>query len=131
MFQPSVPARAPAAWIHLPSQPLMRSDSDLQWLKDHRNVRCYVDGHASWRGELICNLALSQRDADWVKQTLVSRGISGSRILVAAGWGHLYPLCPTLNDQCWTKNRLVPFVHFTSSVAGSVQVSSSRTRAFL
>jgi hypothetical protein len=25
MFQPSAPAREPTAWIHVPSQPLMRS----------------------------------------------------------------------------------------------------------
>src|SRR5215469_9088497 len=69
-------------------------DSDVQWLKDHPNVRFYIDGYASSRGEMIYNLALSQRRAYWVKQTLVSRGISESRILVAAGWGELYPVCP-------------------------------------
>jgi len=84
-------------------------DNDVQWLKDHPGVRFYIDGYASSRGELIYNLALSQRRASWVKQALVSRGISESRIKIAAGWGQMYPNCPDLSDPCWSKNRLVRF----------------------
>jgi len=86
-------------------------DSNAQWLKDHPNVRFYVDGYASSRGDWIYNLRLSQRRAGWVKQALVSRGIAESRIKVAAGWGELYPICPDTGDECWTKNRLVRFVY--------------------
>jgi outer membrane protein OmpA-like peptidoglycan-associated protein len=85
-------------------------DSDVQWLKDHPNARFYIDGYASSRGEMIYNLALSQRRADWVKQALLSRGIPENRITIAAGWGQLYPVCPELNDECWSKNRLVRFL---------------------
>ena len=60
------------------------------------------------------NLALSQRRADWVKQTLVSRGISESRIVLAVGWGQLYPVCAELNDQCWSRNRIVRFLYSPS-----------------
>jgi peptidoglycan-associated lipoprotein len=86
-------------------------DENIQWLKDHPNVHFYVHGYASSRGEPIYNLNLSQRRADWVKQQLVSRGVSESRIRVAVGWGELYPVCPELNDECWSKNRLVRFVY--------------------
>jgi hypothetical protein len=82
-------------------------DGDVQWLKDHPNVRFYIEGYASSRGEEFYNLALSQRRADWVKQALISRGIPENRIKVAAGWGQNYPVCPDLNDECWSKNRLV------------------------
>jgi outer membrane protein OmpA-like peptidoglycan-associated protein len=82
-------------------------DSNVQWLKAHPNVHFFVDGYASSRGDEIYNLALSQRRANWVKNALVSRGISEDRIKVAAGWGELYPVCPETNDACWTKNRLV------------------------
>jgi outer membrane protein OmpA-like peptidoglycan-associated protein len=84
-------------------------DSDIQWLKDHPNVRFYIGGYASSRGPLIYNLALSQRRADWVKQVLISRGIAENRIKVAAGWGEMYPVCPELNDECWAKNKVVRF----------------------
>jgi outer membrane protein OmpA-like peptidoglycan-associated protein len=84
-------------------------DDNVRWLKDHPSVRFSIRGYASSRGELIYNLALSQRRADWVKQALISKGIAENRIVSAAGWGQLYPVCPELNDACWSKNRLVRF----------------------
>ncbi len=86
-------------------------DNDVRWLKDHPSDRFYVEGYASSRGDLIYNLALSQRRANWVKETLVSRGIAANRIVLAVGWGQLYPVCPELNDACWGKNRLVRFLY--------------------
>jgi outer membrane protein OmpA-like peptidoglycan-associated protein len=86
-------------------------DRDVQWLKDHPNDRFYVEGYASSRGDLIYNLALSQRRANWVKETLISRGIAENRIVLAVGWGQLYPVCPELTDECWGKNRLVRFLY--------------------
>src|SRR3977135_1537864 len=50
-----------------PSNPKVLDDN-VQWLKSHPPDRFYIDGYASSRGELIYNLALSQRRADWVKQ---------------------------------------------------------------
>jgi outer membrane protein OmpA-like peptidoglycan-associated protein len=93
-----------------PSNPSVL-DENVQWLKNHPSDRFYVYGYASSRGELIYNLALSQRRADWVKQTLISKGIPENRIVLAVGWGQLYPVCPELNDECWTRNRLVRFVY--------------------
>jgi peptidoglycan-associated lipoprotein len=86
-------------------------NEDAQWLKDHPNVRFYIDGYASSKGTLIYNLRLSQRRAEWVKQALVSRGVPENRIVLAVGWGQLYPVCPELNDECWSKNRLVRFTY--------------------
>jgi|SRR5467141_2917034 len=91
-----------------PSNPSVLDDN-VQWLKNHPNDRFYIQGFASSRGELIYNLALSQRRADWVKQALISKGIPENRIVLAVGWGQLYPVCPEMNDECWTKNRLVRF----------------------
>jgi outer membrane protein OmpA-like peptidoglycan-associated protein len=84
-------------------------DDDVRWLMDHTSDRFYIHGYASSRGELIYNLALSQRRADWVKRALISRGIPENRIVLAVGWGQLYPVCPGMNDECWSKNRLVRF----------------------
>jgi outer membrane protein OmpA-like peptidoglycan-associated protein len=50
-------------------------ESNIQWLKDHPNVRFYVDGYASSRGDWVYNLKLSQRRAEWVKQQLVSKAL--------------------------------------------------------
>ena len=85
-------------------------DDNARWLKEHPNVNFYIDGYASTRGEdIIYNLALSQRRAEWVKQALISRGIAENRIQLAVGWGQLYPVCLERTDECWTKNRLVRF----------------------
>ena len=84
-------------------------DSNAQWLKDHPNVSFYVQGYSSSRGELLYNLSLSRRRAEWVKRELVNRGVPENRIVMAVGWGQLYPVCLELNDACWSKNRLVRF----------------------
>ena len=84
-------------------------DANAQWLKSHPNAHFCIEGYASSRGELIYNLVLSQERANWVKQQLVSRGVPESQIAMAVGWGQLYPVCPELNDDCWSKNRRVRF----------------------
>ena len=84
-------------------------DDNVQWLKDHPSVRFYIEGYSSSRGELIYNLALSHRRANWVKEALINKGIPENRIVLAVGWGQLYPVCAELNDECWSKNRLVRF----------------------
>jgi outer membrane protein OmpA-like peptidoglycan-associated protein len=86
-------------------------ESNIQWLKDHPNDRFYIEGYASSRGELGYNLDLSKRRADWVKQTLISKGIAENRIVLSVPWGQLYPVCPELNDECWSKNRVVRLVY--------------------
>jgi outer membrane protein OmpA-like peptidoglycan-associated protein len=86
-------------------------DENVQWLKDHASDRFYIEGYASSRGDLGYNVTLSMRRADWVKQTLISKGIAENRIVSAVGWGPSYPTCPELNDGCWSKNRVVRFVY--------------------
>jgi OmpA family len=93
-----------------PSNPNI-PDDNVQWLKDHASDRFYIEGYASSRGELGYNLALSKRRADWVKQALISKGIPENRIVLAVGSGQLYPVCPELNHECWSKNPVVRFVY--------------------
>jgi outer membrane protein OmpA-like peptidoglycan-associated protein len=81
--------------------------TNVQWLKDHPDVRVYVDGYASSRGELLYNLVLSQKRAEYIKGQMIAMGLPENRILLAVGWGQLYPVCPELNDDCWSKNRRV------------------------
>ena len=86
-------------------------EENLHWLKDHPNIHFYVDGYASTDGELIYNLNLSQRRANFIKQQLIALGIPEGRIQVAAGWGQLYPVCPEQNEDCWSKNRRVRLIY--------------------
>jgi outer membrane protein OmpA-like peptidoglycan-associated protein len=86
-------------------------DGNVQWLKDHGNDRFYIEGYASSEGELGYNLDLSKRRADWIRQALISKGIVENRIVLGVPWGQLYPVCPELNDECLSKNRVVRFVY--------------------
>lgn len=87
-------------------------DQNAQWLKDHANDHFYIEGYASSKGEPgFNNLRLSRQRADWIKQTLISKGVPESQIVSVAGWGHTYPVCAELDDACWSKNRIVRFVY--------------------
>jgi outer membrane protein OmpA-like peptidoglycan-associated protein len=94
-------------------QPLDPSvlDANAQWLKDHPTNRFFIEGYASAEGDGGHNLTLSKRRAEWVKQALVSRGVAENQILLATGWGHTYPVCAELDEQCLSKNRLVRFIY--------------------
>jgi outer membrane protein OmpA-like peptidoglycan-associated protein len=84
---------------------------NARWLKEHANVRFHIDGYASLRGSTDYNLALSKRRAEWVKRALISRGIPENRIVLAVGWGELYPACLSDSLDCRAKNRLVRFTY--------------------
>jgi peptidoglycan-associated lipoprotein len=86
-------------------------DDNARWLREHPNVRFYIDGYASSRGEMIYNLMLSKRRADWVKQSLISRGVPEGRIILSVGWGELYPTCLEDSDECRTRNKVVRFTY--------------------
>jgi outer membrane protein OmpA-like peptidoglycan-associated protein len=90
-------------------------DADAGWLKEHPNVRFYIDGYASTRGDVTYNLILSQRRADWVKESLISRGVPEDRIKLSVGWGELYPTCLEASDECLSKNKLVRFTYVLGS----------------
>ena len=90
-------------------------DDDARWLKAHPDARFFIDGYASKRGETIYNLVLSQRRADWVKQSLLSRGVPENQIRLSVGWGELYPTCVDETDECRAKNKLVRFTFLPGS----------------
>jgi outer membrane protein OmpA-like peptidoglycan-associated protein len=88
-------------------------DANGKWLKDHPNVRVRLSGYADPRGDIVYNLALSQRRAEKVKQELVRMGVAENRIEFATGWGKLYPNCLESTEECWKQNRRVEFVRAT------------------
>lgn len=87
-------------------------DANAQWLKDHAGDHFYIEGYASSKGApKFNNLRLSSQRADWVKQALISKGVPENQIVLATGWGHTYPVCAELDDDCWSKNRIVRFIY--------------------
>lgn len=87
-------------------------DSDAEWLKQHSDANFWVQGYADIRGDIFYNLVLSYRRAQFVKSSLMKRGVNESQIGFATGWGKLYPVCgeTTSNSECDQKNRYVNMV---------------------
>jgi len=85
--------------------------ADAQWLKDHPQVRFYIEGYSDPHGEIVYNLVLAQRRANSVKQVLLDMGISPDRIPFSTGWGELYQTCQDQTQDCWHRNRRVTFVY--------------------
>tara|TARA_B100000686_G_scaffold315737_1_gene362943 strand:+ start:196 stop:732 length:537 start_codon:yes stop_codon:yes gene_type:complete len=74
------------------------------WLKKYMNVTIVVEGHADERGTREYNLALGERRANAVKEYLVSRGVSASRIETVS-YGKERPAVLGSNDSAWAQNR--------------------------
>jgi outer membrane protein OmpA-like peptidoglycan-associated protein len=80
-------------------------NSDADWLKQHPDAHFWIQGYADARGDIFYNLVLSYRRAQFIKSSLVQRGVSQSQIGYATGWGKLYPLCSQDDADCFQKNR--------------------------
>jgi outer membrane protein OmpA-like peptidoglycan-associated protein len=88
--------------------------SDLQadgdWLAQHAGSPLWIQGYADIRGDIFYNLVLSYRRAQYVKSQLVTSGVDESRIPFATGWGKLYPVCHSDDEQCYQQQRRVDIV---------------------
>jgi len=84
-------------------------NTNAQWLKEHPQVRFSLEGYTDPNGDLVYNLALAQRRANTVENTLIEMGISPSRIRSSIGWGELYQTCHDQTEECWHRNRRVTF----------------------
>ena len=62
-------------------------DANAAWLKQNPDAKMWIQGYADPRGDIVYNLVLSYRRAQWIKAQLVKRGVDGSRIEYATGWG--------------------------------------------
>ena len=85
-------------------------DSNAQWLKQNPDAKMWIQGYADPRGDIVYNLVLSYRRAQWIKAQLVQRGVEESRIGYATGWGKLYQTCEAKDDKCFQQNRRVDVV---------------------
>ena len=95
-------------------------DANATWLQQHPDAHMWIQGYADIRGDIVYNLVLSYRRAQWIKEQLVKRGIDESRIGYATGWGKLYPVCQKDDDPCFQQNRrvdVVPPEQFTLAAA--------------
>lgn len=80
-------------------------DANATYLKQNPAAKMWIAGYADPRGDIVYNLVLSYRRAQWVKAQLVQRGVDESRIQYATGWGKLYQTCAQADDTCFQQNR--------------------------
>src|SRR5579872_4432899 len=83
--------------------------SDADWLKAHPDVFVTIEGDADDRGDIVYNVALSDKRASITHDTLISMGVPADRIVFSTGWGKLYPVCSQDDEPCWSENRRAQF----------------------
>ncbi|ATQ41406.1 peptidoglycan-associated lipoprotein Pal [Caulobacter mirabilis] len=79
-------------------------DAQAGWLQRYPNVQVRIEGNADERGTREYNLALGARRANAVRDYLVSRGVSSSRIATIS-WGKERPVDPGTGEEAWARNR--------------------------
>jgi peptidoglycan-associated lipoprotein len=88
--------------IRADAQPIL--DAQARWLNQYRSVTVRIEGNADERGTREYNFALGGRRAESVRDYLVNRGISPSRIETIS-YGKERPIDPGSNEQAWARNR--------------------------
>jgi len=73
-------------------------------LNANPEVMVRIEGHADERGTREYNIALGDRRANAVKETLVSYGIDRNRISTIS-YGKDQPICGESTESCWSQNR--------------------------
>lgn len=79
-------------------------DKQVEWLEYHARTRVAVEGHCDERGTREYNLALGERRANAVKNYLMARGISASR-LSTVSYGKERPAVVGNGEASWSQNR--------------------------
>ncbi|MCK9283477.1 MAG: peptidoglycan-associated lipoprotein Pal [Rhodocyclaceae bacterium] len=81
-----------------------------KFLAGKRGVKVVIQGHADERGSREYNLALGQRRAEVVKQTLTLLG-SASDQIEPVSFGSEKPLAAGHDETSWSKNRRADIVY--------------------
>jgi peptidoglycan-associated lipoprotein len=81
-------------------------DKQSAWLQQYPNYNFTLEGHADERGTREYNFALGARRAETVKDYLIARGISASRMRTIS-YGKERPVATCPDISCWSQNRRV------------------------
>ncbi|MBF0473874.1 MAG: peptidoglycan-associated lipoprotein Pal [Nitrospirae bacterium] len=83
--------------------------SVADYMTANPNATISAEGHCDERGTAEYNLALGDRRAKAVKDSLKSLGVPKAKISTFS-YGKENPVCPEQEESCWSKNRRVHFV---------------------
>lgn len=79
-------------------------DGQAAWLARYQGVMVRIEGNADERGTREYNLALGARRANSIRDYLVSRGVSASRIATIS-YGKERPVDPGADESAYQRNR--------------------------
>ena len=79
-------------------------EAHARYLREHRDAKTLIQGHADERGSREYNVALGQRRAESVKSMLTLMGASEKQ-LEAVSLGEEKPVCAQSSEACWRQNR--------------------------
>jgi len=82
------------------------------WMSKNTTARLSIEGHCDERGTNEYNLALGDRRAKAVKDSLINLGVASARIDIIS-YGEEKPVCKEQTDDCWAKNRRAHFTVLT------------------
>ena len=88
----------------LSQQAINTLEKQAQWLQQYPRYTFTIEGHADERGTREYNIALSAKRAQSVRNFLVSRGISASRMRPIS-YGKERPVAVCNDISCWSQNR--------------------------
>jgi peptidoglycan-associated lipoprotein len=88
----------------LTSQAVATLEKQAQWLRTYPQYAFLIEGHADERGTREYNIALGARRAETVRQYLVSRGITATRMRTIS-YGKERPVALCNDISCWSQNR--------------------------
>jgi len=85
-------------------------DQIIDLLKDHPELRFYLNGHTCDKGDKEVNRHVGYERAKAVKDYIISKGIDESHILGIGSKLYYEPLVPNTSEENRRKNRRVEFV---------------------
>lgn len=87
-------------------------DYNIEVLKNNPNIYVQLEGHCDERGTAEYNMALGEKRASSVYETLQVYGIAPNR-LTTISYGEEVPLDPGHTEEAYAKNRRVHFSAYT------------------
>ena len=85
-------------------------EAHAQYLKANQRAKVSLEGHTDERGSREYNLALGQKRADAVRQSLTLLGVSASQI-ESVSFGEEKPAVPGSDEAAYAKNRRAEFFY--------------------
>lgn len=82
--------------------------TNAEWLKQHRDAVLVIEGHCDERGTPEYNVALGERRAKSVMETLAASGIPRDR-MTTVSYGKERPACNDGTERCMNLNRRAEF----------------------